>query len=206
MSKDDFSKLPNNVNKDNLPLAPGYQNKEGEFHSHNDDGELIIDFGGDRDSEASEILKDLKNKVPSTNRDPGTGFPKELVWTTKDGRRIPIPYMEDSHIQNTIAFLRRRVADVYKRRYIAALAKGLMKSTFMRTLFDFGHADEMDYKIYKLHESIKAEAARIFDMDDDEFLREFNPQFPYLLQEAYRRKLIIETPPDKQAKIGDING
>ena len=34
----------------------------------------------------------------------------DAVWTTKDGRRLPIVEMTDSHLANTILFLRRAAA------------------------------------------------------------------------------------------------
>lgn len=30
-----------------------------------------------------------------------------LVWTTRDGRKIPVTEMTDEHLQNTIAMLKR---------------------------------------------------------------------------------------------------
>lgn len=39
---------------------------------------------------------------------------KEGIWTTKDGRRIPITEMSDRHIENTIRMLERNdTMDVY---------------------------------------------------------------------------------------------
>lgn len=39
---------------------------------------------------------------------------REGIWTTRDGRRIAVEDMTDSHIRNTIAYLKRNdVCDIY---------------------------------------------------------------------------------------------
>ncbi len=43
---------------------------------------------------------------------PFFGRPKVIeipVWTTQDGRQIPVPEMETDHLDNTIAYLKRRI-------------------------------------------------------------------------------------------------
>jgi len=36
------------------------------------------------------------------------------IWTTKDGREIEVSDMEDSHLLNTIKFIKRRLKEINK--------------------------------------------------------------------------------------------
>jgi len=179
------------------PLTPGYENAEGPHHEHDAEGNLIIDFTGSDSSSAEFAKASSTESINQRQIDPATGYPKDMIWTTKDGRRIPIPHMQDSHLLNVIAFLRRRVEPVYKKMILREILKSIIRSTAycMTPLNVFDNLDVEDNTTSYM-EDIKAEATsigkKVLAMDADTFLRTYSPQFPHLYQEAYKRKLLIE--------------
>lgn len=187
------------------PLTPGYENEEGPHHQHDAEGNLIVDFSGSNES-AAEFSKAART-ANERQIDPATGYSKDMVWTTKDHRRIPIPHMQDSHLLNTIAFLRRRVEPVYKKMLIAKIIQGIISNNTKLNEFDwlFGGNDHwqnfgqsfFEDMVKDANASLKEQARQVYDMDADTFLRTYSPQFPNLYQEAYKRKLLIEVDPTK---------
>lgn len=187
--RSDFSK-PKLPAKTNV-LPNGFTKPEGENYEFVD-GELLIDFNDPSTEDKAEYSRQAKHQLATNDIDLGSGWPKELVWTTKDKRRIPIPQMADSHLLNTIAFLRRRVADVYKPKHIRALLRGAVRFSLHTHMFEFPANRE---KV--VYEAITDEGKRIFQLSDDDYLREFLPQFQQMYQEAYKRKLLLEVDDSK---------
>lgn len=128
------------------------------------------------------------------NVDLASGYPSNQIWTTKDGRRIAIPNLSDNHLLNIVAYLRRRSED-YRKFVIAQIAQGVMEATVITRLFDVPDYLEEEYDDFI--EEQKAEAKIWFDMEPEQLLRKVVPIYSQLLQEAYRRKLLIEVDASK---------
>ena len=93
------------------------------------------------------------------------------VWVTREGQRVRVQDLSDSHLSNTIQFLRRRV-----------------------TTFRINYALRADQAIASLNGeqarySIEDGAAYTLSLQDDDFLAEVIPTWASLLKEADRRKL-----------------
>lgn len=147
-------------------------------------GELIVDLGSQNRS--SRGFKDRKGYTEYGDVDLASGYPKNMIWTTKDGRRIAIPNMSDSHLLNTIAFIRRR-GEIYKKQVAVQM---LTRSVFHIQMFDenmFG-SEELE----EWYNELSQEAQKVWDMPNDAFLRKYMPIFVKLLSEAYKRKILIE--------------
>lgn len=56
-------------------------------------------------------LTDLELELWLRSREKG-----EILWTTKEGNKIPINEMSDEHLLNTIHFLKRLIREVSKHR------------------------------------------------------------------------------------------
>lgn len=93
------------------------------------------------------------------------------IWTTKDGKKVPIKDMTDSHLINTIRML-RRVGWYYKEAELAsAYAAASTLQGEMATYYAEGDLDIMEQE----------------SMDD--FLRRTVPQYCGLMEELRLRGL-----------------
>lgn len=158
--------------------------------------DVFVDFSGD--NRANAKMRDAAQRTRYNNTDLASGYPESLIWTTKDGQRIAIPNLADSHLLNILAFLRRRVEN-YKKQILAELAKGIIQNLSIVMLFDVTSKDEARFE--SANEEIKREAQRIINLSDDEFLREFVPKHALLYREAYERKLLIEVDKSKLTNL-----
>ena len=57
---------------------------------------------------------------------------KKYVWTTKDGRKVPVREMTDSHLENTIKYLERVVHNAE-----------LNEAMFLEMMFDRAAEDDL---------------------------------------------------------------
>lgn len=157
--------------------------------SNDPEDPLWVDFSG-----SSRAVKTFKGRAKYTeydNVDLASGFPKEEIWTTKDGRRIAVPNMSDDHLLNTIAFLRRNVEN-YRKALIAQITRRMSAISLVRWIFE----PELSYAKENIRfelESLSAEGKRIFHMAPEVLLGNFVPQYKYMLREAYKRKILIES-------------
>lgn len=147
-------------------------------------GNLIIDLGSS--SRGHNTLAERARKAAFARVDLGSGYPIEMMWITKDGRRIAIPNMDDEHIQNTVRHLRKISETLKHRAAIGKLLASVLVSADMH-IAPFPDDDDLD----QWYNAQTEEAQRIWDMPTNDFLREFVPQYEHLLTEMYKRKLLI---------------
>jgi len=81
-------------------------------------------------------MNDLKNlKALLNSMIPGEPVPDD-VWETRDGRRIPIVAMTDTHLVNTLLYLKRRACEsVVVERYREFLPESC-KDKFIKMEFE----------------------------------------------------------------------
>lgn len=151
------------------------------------DGSIRVDFSGQ--SRAKAAMDKVRNKVLTeySNIDLASGFPRDQIWVTQDKRRIAVPNMSDSHLQNTIQWLRKR-AGQYKRQ-IAVRAS--LQYTMQLQMFDWDWPEDVAEDKANHY---KEQLDNFMKQPDDDFLRDYCPQFKYMLQEAYKRKILIPAP------------
>lgn len=92
-------------------------------------------------------------------------------WTTRDGRRVRISEMTDSHLVNTLRFLKRQ-AVVWQSQY---LLDGMSALSMLQ--------GEMAI------DSVESDMRRVEMMDDEDFLEAFAPAWLPLCEEAEKRGL-----------------
>lgn len=147
-----------------------------------ENGEPIVDMSGEQ--RGHKQLQNRSKQTSYSNIDLSSGYPKNQIWTTKDGRRIPVPLMGDEHLLNTIAFLRRRVQQ-YKNKMAVQFIMNVTATIMM-----FDHIPDRVIEDYS--DETMREIDKLRSLADDDFLRRVFPIFSILLQEAYKRKILIE--------------
>lgn len=98
---------------------------------------------------------------------------RAVTWKTKDGRVVRVREMDDAHLMNTIAFLRRRAP-------LRALFLAMNAGRYSETAPD-GAA--------MAAEQAETELLDLLDEGPDAILEQLEPAFPTMLREARRRKL-----------------
>lgn len=141
-------------------------------------GEFVVTLG----NTPPKVISDRTKLSEYSGVDLASGFPKDQVWTTKDGRRIAIPNLTNSHLLNIIDFIRKRV----KQYRMQIAVKYLAKVTAASMLFDHLRDDELE----EYSEDVMKEVKKLDKIPDEDFLHMVFPIYGKLYQEAYRRKLV----------------
>lgn len=154
--------------------------------SYNDEkGNLIIDFSSD--DKGRKKNQERASYTEYSGMDLASGYPVDMIWVTKDGRRIAIPNMSDNHLLNTVAYLRRRSEEYKKMLAVRNLIKPVALSMLFENAPSFG--DEQFDEWY--NEAVE-DARKMWDMPTEDFLSVYIPIYRKLKQEAYKRKILIE--------------
>lgn len=156
---------------------------------YEENGFLMADFS--KPTNPPDIEERLRKAVFG-GVDLASGYPTTKIWTTKDGRNIPVHQLSDSHLCSIITFLRRS-SEVYKKKMAV---NGIFKLAGMALLVEnkprvLGVSEPDDTSFSQFYDSITEELRAIWDMRPDDFLHEFVPIFRELYSEAYSRKLAL---------------
>jgi hypothetical protein len=152
-----------------------------------EDNQPFVDFSGDQRSR--RVMGNRAGLTEYEGIDLASGFPKQLIWTTRDGRKIAIPNMSDQHLLNILAFLRRRVHH-YKKQIAV---KMLMNCTVASMMFDEVREEAID----AMREDALATIRELSAMPDDEFLPKVFPIWKHLYAEAMKRGILVEVDASK---------
>lgn len=112
------------------------------------------------------------------------GVPRTKVWTTRQGVEVKIREMSDSHLLNTIRFLRRTV--------------GPQKNRLAMSMDNHPFGEDTMAAFYT-----ERDAQRLYEMDEDEFISENYEQFGELIAEAERRNLEVSSGRARDARFDD---
>lgn len=143
-------------------------------------GGFIVNLGDKK----PQVIKDRAKLSQYSGVDLASGFPKEQIWTTKDGRKIAVPNMTDSHLLNTIDYLRRR-AKKYKNQI---LAQFLLNGIAHLSMFDHVPDDVIE----GASDEWAKEADKLSKKPIEEFVGKVWPIYNIMYREAYKRKLIVK--------------
>lgn len=147
-----------------------------------DGGKIIVDFSGDKKTQ--HLIKDRSKLTEYANVDLASGYRSNLIWTTKDGRKIAIPNLSDSHLLNIISYLQARTKK-YKMQIAAKMLMGALAQVMM-----FEHLPDDVLDGYS-EESMK-QIDKLKALPNEDFLKKVFPIYSKLKEEAYKRKLTVE--------------
>lgn len=152
-----------------------------------DDGEMIIDFSGDLQSR--RITRTKSEQAVKGSTDLGSGFPQDMVWVTKDHRKIPIPHMTDDHILNALNKLRDGA--VVNRLRMKLAARILIGGVAQLRSVDLAisHPPPTAEALEAVGDSYIQKAEELKALSNEDFLRQYMPIYKHLVREAYKRKL-----------------
>jgi hypothetical protein len=144
--------------------------------------DLVIDFSNPLKSEK------LRKRIDTTvfnGMDLGSGYHPSMVWTTQDGKKIPIPHLTDQHLINIVNLFRRNVPT------IKALAVRELLLSLGQQFSDFP-LNPTDFDISLVRTLGNSEINTLTGMSDDDLLGS-DAVLLNVLAEGFKRGIIEES-------------
>lgn len=144
--------------------------------------DLIIDFSNPL---KNEKLRERVNTTTYNGMDLGSGYHPSMVWTTQDGKKIPIPHLTDQHLINIVNLFRRNVPT------IKALVVRELLLSLGQQFSDFP-LNPTDFDISLVRSLSNSTINTLTKMSNDDLLGS-DPVFLNVLAEGLKRGIIEES-------------